>query len=244
MVVLLAVLSGKFPKLLGPYPKLSVRYGSVPKDAVLQFVALTGVIEYQAFIVLGACDKGFLKALEGWEDAKEVLPEFDLVGDDVVSEDKDIVDVGAKVWGKVYGVLHAQEEEDAPVPTVHEYLAHVFVLWHLLVVHEVVDEEEDVALAGVGCLLDDLLLGLDDFFEGFALELAVNKEVWEVFSVESVAVLGAAHDDTVGDVSVMVHDIANEGTLTGASFTYEYASWGVSAEASIFHDGGIELVYF
>jgi hypothetical protein len=43
---------------------------------------------------------------------------------------------------------------------------------------------------------------------------------------------------------MVVHNITNEGTLTGSSFSYEYASWWVAAQSTILHRSRIELVYF
>ena len=125
------------------------RVGLVPEHGLVDLVALRrfGIVD-QALVVLRRRVQRLRKLLERIEEAEELLPRLLPRGQDVVAQLEDHVDLATEVWRHVHRVLLTIQEEDPPVPAVHEQLPKQFsrvAPENATIIHTVVEQEEHVA---------------------------------------------------------------------------------------------------
>jgi len=221
IVVFLVIL----PHGIRPDPKPFANGCLVIVDTVLDPVGFARVVEDETLVILGTGIHHLTKHVECREDAKKSLVQALAVLNHIFTEHKDVIDIGTQVGCQVHTVLHRQQKEDFPVTPVHETLSDTRVLHERLVVHTVVEKQKGARFPTCGY---DSSLPLENLFNRVSFVVAVNEQVGNKLLVVVIAILCAGHDDTNGQVSLMVHNVRDERGFPGTALADEHAHFVIA----------------
>ena len=216
VVVILMVL----PHGFGSDPKPLANRCLVVVDAILDPVGFARVVEDETLVVFGTSIHHLTKHIECREDTEERLVQALAILNHILTEDKHVIDVGAQVRRQVHAVLHRQQKEDFPVTPVHETLSYARVFHERFVVHAIVQKQKGARFPTTGY---DSSLTLENLFDSVPLVITVDEQVRDKLLVVVIAILCTGHDDTDGQVSLVVHDVSDERRLARAALADEYA---------------------
>ena len=104
-----------------------MRRGLVPEDLILQLIGLCVVVNNQTLKILRALIHDLTERVEIRKHAGILVIELAPIIDDVLAQNKDIVDVRAQSRRDAHSVLHRDNEHGVDVAAVHEEIANIAI---------------------------------------------------------------------------------------------------------------------
>ena len=218
------------PELRTTQTKLGTRRRLVPKHLILQLVALGIIVNHEALIVLRTLIHNLAKRVKVWKHASVLVIQLPPIVDDVLAQNKHIVDVGAESRRDAHGILHRDDEHGMDVTAVHEEIPDIAIT-NPRGVEQTVIENQKVAgihdgrapLTNVlGDLLGDQLLALQNIGDHQRRILLVNKHGGHELAVELVGALCAGDDGAAGKRLIMPQQIFHQEGLAGFTLPDEH----------------------
>lgn len=130
------------PKSIGPEPEPSAYRRLVVKNTIFYSVRFAGVVEHQTLVILCTRIHNLTEHVKGWKYAEKRLVQTFSILNNVLAENKHVIDVRSKIRGKIHTVLHSQHEKQFPVSSVHETLSNTRVLHERFIIHAVIHQQK------------------------------------------------------------------------------------------------------
>ena len=148
------------PKLRTAEFEILVRSRLVPEDLILQFIRLGVVVNHQALKVLRTFVHDLTERVEIGEHAGILIVELAPIVDDVLAQNKYVVDVRAQRRRNTHGVLHRDDEHGMHVASVHEEIADIAITNPSRIEQTVIEDQEITGIDGGGTPLAKILSNL------------------------------------------------------------------------------------
>ena len=204
-----------------------MRCGLIPEHLVLQLVRFRVVVNHEALKVLRALVHNLTERIEIRKHAGILVIEFAPIVDDVLTQNKDIVDVRAQIRRNTHRILHRDDEHCVDVATVHEQIPDIPVTNPCLVIQTVIQNQEvarvDDGRASLGevlgNLLGDELLALEHIRDNHRIVFLVDEHLGHEFAVELIRALRAGNHRSAGERLVMPKEVLDQERLAGFALT-------------------------
>ena len=210
-------------------PEIIVRCGLVPEHLILQLVRLRIIINDEALKVLRTLVHHLTEGIEIRKHTGILVIQFPPIVDDVLAENKDVVDVRAEIRRNTHRVLHRNNEHRVDVAPIHKQIPHIPVTDPCLIVQTVVQNQEIPWVDGGGAPLREILGDLfgDEFlaFEHIGddqrIILLVDEHLRHELSVELIRPLRAGNNSPTREALIVPEQVLHQEGLTGFTFSDE-----------------------
>ncbi len=115
------------PELWATEPEIRMRRGLIPKHLILQLVGLGVVVNHEALKILRALVHDLTERVEVRKHTGILLIELAAVAHNVLTQNKDKIDVRAQIRWDTDRILHGEDKHGVNVTAVHEEIANVLV---------------------------------------------------------------------------------------------------------------------
>ena len=199
--------------------KIGVHVGLIPENTVLQLRRLARIVNHKTLVVLCALVHNLAEELKRGECGGVIVKNTFSVVKIRFAENEYIVYVRAERRLNTQRILHSNQKERLQPTAVHEKVANILVVSPAVIIHTVIQNHKRPGVytafhLHLLVLLDfrhDEFLALHEIRQNSRIELAMNEEGWNHFSVEGVGLLRATDHGAERHVLVMEEEIPNEG---------------------------------
>ena len=210
-------------------PEIGTRCRLVPEYLVLQLVGLRIVVNDEALKVLRALVHDLAERIKIRKHPRILVIEFAAIADDILAQNKHVVNVGTQRRWNPHGVLHRDNEHGVHVPTIHEEIADIAIPDPRGIKQTVIQNQEvsgiyyGVAVIRqiLGNLLGNEFLPLEHIRDDERRILLVDKHGGDNLAVELVGSLRAGNDRSTRQGLVVPQEILDQKGLAGLPLTNE-----------------------
>ena len=218
------------PELRTAQTNLGTRRRLVPKHLIHKRVALGIIVNHEALIVLRTLIHNLAKRVKIGEHARVLVIQLPPIVDDVLAQNKDVVDVRTEGRGDAHRILHRDDKHGMDVTTVHEEITYIPVADPRGVEQTVIENQE---VAGIhdgrapfadvlGNLLGNQLLTLEHIGDDQRRILLVDKHGGDELAVELIGALCAGDNRAAGKGLIVPQQILDQEGLAGFTLPDEH----------------------
>jgi len=210
-------------------PEIIVRCSLVPEHLILQLVRLRVVIDHEALKVLRTLVHHLTEGIEIRKHTGILVIQFPPIVDDVLAENKHVVDVRAEIRRNTHRVLHRDNEHCVDVAPIHKQITHIPVTDPRLIVQTVVQNQEIPWVDGggaplrkiLGDLFGDEFLAFEHIGDDQRIILLVDEHLRHELSVELIRSLRAGNNSPTREALIVPEEVLHQEGLAGFAFSDE-----------------------
>ena len=203
------------PKLRTAELEIRMRSRLVPEDLILQLIRLRVVIDHQTLKVLRALVHDLAEGIEIGEHTGILVVELAPIVDDVLAQNKDVVDVRAQRRWNTHRVLHRDNKHGMHMAPVHEEISDIAITDPRRIEQTVIENQEIAGIDGggpplaeiLGNLFGDELLALQNIGDNQRRIFLVNKHRRDNLTVELIRPLRTGYNSSTRETLVVPEQI-------------------------------------
>ena len=215
------------PVLGATQTEILVRRRLVPEHLILQFVGLRVVVNHETLKVLRTLVHDLAERIKIRKHPRVLIIEFATIVDNVLAQDKHIVNVGTQRRWNPHRVLHRDNEHRVDVPTIHKQISDIAIPDPRSIKQTVIQNQKVSGIhrrrSVITQILRDLLrnefLALQHIGHDLRLVLFMNKHRRNNLTVELVGPLGAGYNGSTREILIVPQQILYQKGLASFAFS-------------------------